>query len=639
MIHELDNELAIEESHFRDTEIFNGYEEYLKYIGIEVEEAEVKSMSAAEIDAAFLTFNEALNSSDDSKGALTVEKVRNNLEDYGAMIDFFMLYPDVLLDMITPVSSSFKLFPFQRVSLRAKMRKRQVFETATRGASKSWSAFASRIITCMLVPGHTSFVSTDVKEQAVSIAKEKVNDDLFVKFPLLANEMKKTRDAAGKLQDPMTGGKGYATYRFTSGSIFDVVGVDSARGKRRHSGLIEEVIEQDQTKINEKILPLMNISRRTRTGAFNPREPFNQQQLFVTSAGFMQTFAYDKMIEIMLNMVFDPDNYMMFAIDYRVPMRHGLIEERTIRDIRTSPSFTADSFEREYGSTWSGNLKGAAISIKALQKTRKKQIAEYKNQASNKEFYVVGADMAKDGSANTAISVIKVIPGQYSFRYVLVNGYTANTSDYEIVSNDIKRTAMKYAADLVVIDTNGVGAGIRDWINKPSIDEGTGETLPGFGIINPPKEISKDILKHRTNNIVFEIKAGGVSANAINQYFFSRIKSGHFHMLISNRDALSRFSTHKEFPYKPLREQQRILQPYQFCDKLEEELLNLDIEDTSLGSGNTYIKLKRRNGGIQKDLFSSVSYAMYGVATQIEHAHYKKKLKKKNSLSDYIMIN
>lgn len=571
---------------------------------------------------------------------LSAERVNNNFENFGKAIDFFMAYPDVFLDIITPADSSMTLFPFQRVSLRAKMRKRQVFETATRGASKSWGAFASRYLTCMFVPRHTSFVVTDVKEQAASIAREKVQDDLWVKYPLLGNEMLPYRLAGGTLRAPVLAGQAYASYRFTTGSKFDVVGVDSARGKRRHSGLIEEVIEQDQTKINEKIIPLMNISRRTAKGKLNPKEPFNAQKIFVTSAGFQGTFAYDKMLETLFYMILYPEDYMMITLDYRVPLDAGLLDAKTIREVRSSPSFDRDSFEREYGSKWSGEVKGAAFSPASVIKTRKIKVADYKARQEESVFYAIGADMAKDGSANTAISVLRVVPGTHSFRYMLVNGFISSSSDYEIVSNEIKSTAMKYDAKLVIIDTNGIGAAIRDWINKPSIDTKTGQHLPGLGIINPPKTSEKDLLKpvDKRLNIVYEIKANGASASAINWFFFSRMKSGSFRMLVSFRDALDRFSKQERFPYLGQARQQKLLKPYQFADMFEAELLNLDIQESNTGTGDSTLRLRRRNNKIQKDLFSSVSYCMYGVHQEIELAYYKKKHNKRSSLSDYVMI-
>lgn len=598
-------------------------------------------VTTTDLDALMLKYSRAVNGEDKTSSIeLTTQKVDENLEKYGMMLDFFMQYPDVFLDVITPKDSALELYPFQRVSLRAKMRKRQTFETATRGASKSWIAFASRYLTCMFVPKHTSFVCTDVKEQAVAIAREKIQDDLWVKYPLLANEMKKYIPIKGaRPETPFKSGKGYASYRFTSGSMFDVVGVDSARGKRRHSGIIEEVIEQNQTKVNEKIIPLMNIDRSSARGFRNPHEPFNQQKIFVTSAGYMGTFAYDKMIETLLMMLIYPDDYFCISLDYRVPMRYGLLNEKTIRETRTSPAFDPGSFEREYNSRWSGEIKGAAISISAIQRTRTVKRADYKARVAEDfgngdSFYVVGADMAKDGSANTAISVIRVVPAASSFRYIVVNGYTASSSDYEVVSAELKKTVIKYNARLLVIDANGIGAAIRDWLNKPGTDPKTGEALPGFGIINPPKSSSKDVIKYRQNNLVYEIKANGSSASDINSFFFSRIKSGAFKMLVSNRQALDTFSQSPNWMAMDLRKQQTSLRPYQFCDKLEQELGNLDLRDT----GDSMMKVIRRNDSIEKDLFSSVSYAMYGTHNHIELRHYKNKHNNGKSKIGYYLM-
>lgn len=605
---------------------------------------QTKTYSSDELDKAIANYSNALNGDmGTNEYIVTAERIDRNFENYGKAIDFFMQYPDVFLDIITPVDSSMTLFPFQRVSLRAKMRKRQTFETATRGASKSWGAFASRYLACMFVPRHTTFVSTDVKEQALSIAKEKIQDDLWVKYPLLANEMIPYKLAGGRMRAPVTSSQNAASYRFSTGARFDVVGVDSARGKRRHSGLIEEVIEQDQVKINEKIIPLMNISRRTALGKLNPNEPFNAQKIFVTSAGYMGTFAYDKMIETLFYMILFPEDYMVIALDYRIPLRHGLLDEKTIREVKASPSFDKDSFEREYGSKWSGEMKGAAFNHSSIVKTRKIKRADYKprkpiSTGYGDEFYVVGADMAKDGSANTAVSVIRVMPGKTGFRYLTVNGYIASSSDYEVVSNELKLTALKYNAKLLVVDTNGIGAAIRDWLNKPSIDRATGRELPGFGIINPPKNSEKDVIKYPTNNIVYEIKANGQSVSDINWFFFSRVKSGAFRMLVPFKTALSDLSKNKSFLELSHRKRQKLLEPYQFCDKLESELLNLDVKEDVNGAGQTGLKLNRRNLNIEKDLFSSVSYAMYGTHLQLEMPHYKKASKKQNKIVDYIMI-
>lgn len=70
--------------------------------------------------------------------------------------------------------------------------------------------------------------------------------------------------------------------------------------------------------------------------------------------------------------------------------------------------------------------------------------------------------MAKDGSAKTAVVIMKVQPKEYFFNYSLVNLFTIDSTDYERISNVIKQTVLNYEAKLLVYDANGIGAAIRD---------------------------------------------------------------------------------------------------------------------------------------------------------------------------------
>jgi hypothetical protein len=148
---------------------------------------------------------------------------------------------------------------------------------------------------------------------------------------------------------------------------------------------------------------------------------------------------------------------------YTLPVMHGLLEEDTIREIITSTSFTRDSFEREYMSIWSGAPRGAAFSSSAIESLRKINRAEYQaRDERGKDFYVLSADMAKDGSAATVVEVFRVSPKEYMFSYKLVNLFRIDSTDYEFVSNVLKENVLLYEAKMLIYDANGIGASIRD---------------------------------------------------------------------------------------------------------------------------------------------------------------------------------
>jgi len=581
-----------------------------------------------------------LNETDSvSDKMLTKERVLRNLQGYGKAINFFLAYPDKLVDLMTPRDSAFELYFVQRVVLRSMSRHRQSFMTFTRSFSKSFLAFLSRYIFAMLVPHHKAFIVSGTKIQAAQIAKEKVVQDLWVKFPLLENEMQKFR-IAGKLQEPYLQGKDYAEFNFTHGGTFDVVGSGSSiRGARRHSGIFEEVIEHDPIEINEHIIPLMNKQRITSHGEINPHEPHGSK-IYVTTAGYQGTFAYEKLIETICYTVIDPDKYIVLGGSYYIPLMVGLLDQQAMVEVLSSPSFQEDSVDREYRSKWSGSPVGAAFTANRIQDLRK--IVRAETKASDKleedEFYVISADMAKDGSANTAVVVMRVQPKEFSFLFKVVNLFEIQSTNYEDVASIIKRTIANFNASLFVYDANGIGAALRDWLNKEQPDAKTGQILPAYGIINPPDNSEKDLRKvSRDMTICYELKASGDVAGHVNKVFFSKVGSGNIRFLIKSNQAIDKLQEYKKFAEASSPIKKRMLRPYFVMDKLEEEMRNLDIIDNADASNPNNIKIKRRDQRIQKDFFSAISYGVFAINQYLELDYYAKKRKKTMKMSDFIM--
>lgn len=157
--------------------------------------------------------------------------------------------------------------------------------------------------------------------------------------------MQKMR-VAGQLRNAFVQGPDYAEFRFSHGGIFDVVG-GTIRGFRRHSGIFEEVIQLDPTFTNEVAIPLLNKPREDIRGKVNPHEPHGSK-IFITTAGFQGTYAYDKQIETLVYAAVNPRKYMVLGGTYDIPVQHGLLEESTIRELISSTTYNRDSFEREF---------------------------------------------------------------------------------------------------------------------------------------------------------------------------------------------------------------------------------------------------------------------------------------------------
>ena len=582
-----------------------------------------------EIDE-YITFLNSSNSKDVK--VLRKERVREKLDLYTNALNTFLVYPDILADIMTPKNSTFSMFFAQRIVLRCMARHRQTFCTFTRAFSKSFLADFFSFVKSMIVPHCNGFVAAATGKQAAQIIKEKFSGDLWIKFPLLKNEMQKRSK-----QIPYIQGEDYAEMRFSNNSRFDVIG-GHPRGGRRNYGVFEEIIEQDPTKVNEELIPLMNSPRTTYLGKINPYE-IQGQKIYITTAGYQGTFAYDKCIETLCYSVLDPDHYACIGGSYVIPLMHGRLEEQTMREIMSSPSFNQDSLEREYISRWSGAQSGAVFSPATITALRKINRAEYKAADDlGEDFYVVTADMAKDGSANTAVIIYRVSPREYMFYYKAINLFTINSTDYEVVANELKKTIALYEARLFVYDANGIGAALRDWLNKPTQDK-DGFPLPGYGIINPPSGAEKDVITYtKDRTICYEIKSGGLEGQRIHKIFISRISNGSIRFLIKTSEALVKFQQNANFLKASTIKKRQKLQPYEYMDQMEKELKNLIIIDTVDNINNT-MKVDRLDKKVQKDFFSAAEYGVYATNIYIEQDYYNRKRKKNFKWSNAVFIS
>lgn len=222
-------------------------------------------------------------------------------------------------------------------------------------------------------------------------------------------------------------------------------------------------------------------------------------------------------------------------------------------------------------------------------------------------FYAVCADMAKDGSAKTAVGIAKVTPKENHFTFKIVNLFEIPSTDYMVIANEFKKTVLAYNAKILIYDANGVGAGVRDWLNKQTTDE-SGMILEGLGIINPPTSATNDLIAYpKDKTICYEIKSGGKLGEQIHFFFFSRMSTGAITFPIKTQEAISLYSKNETFKKMSLARQAMFLAPFKAMDKAEEELKNLDIVNTSDNMTNS-LRIVRRNSAIQKDYFSMFEY-------------------------------
>ena len=111
---------------------------------------------------------------------LRKERVKEKLNLYTNALNTFLVYPDILADIMTPKKSSFSMFFAQRIVLRSMARHRQSYCVFTRAFSKSFLADYYSYIKCMMIPHCNGFVAAATGKQAAEIVKQKFSEAKFL---------------------------------------------------------------------------------------------------------------------------------------------------------------------------------------------------------------------------------------------------------------------------------------------------------------------------------------------------------------------------------------------------------------------------------------------------------------------------
>lgn len=566
------------------------------------------------------------------KVGLSEERVMAIVPVARQYISFWREYPDLFIDFMVRGNSTeikdgeFKFYFYQRIFLRAAMRHQYLYAVFPRAYSKSFLSVMVLMCKCILYPRCKLFVTSGGKEQAAGIIKEKVQEICSL-IPALKNEIDWSRGVTLE-------GKDYCKYVFKNESYFDNIAArESSRGKRRHGGLIEECVGVDGTILSEVIIPTMNVSRMCMDGSTHPEEQLNKSQIYVTTAGWKNTFPYDKLIQLLVWQIVKPEKAMILGGTYRIPVLVKLLDKNFIRDLKMDGTFNESSFDREYESKWSGTVEDAFFNSEVFDRNRILKQPEYESsgRASKSSFYILAADVGRKG-CDTVICVFKCTPQpQGSSIKSLVNIYTLSDEHFEDQAIKLKSLFYKYKAKRIVIDGNGLGIGLVDYMVKSQIDPNTNDVYPDFGVYN---DDNGEYKKYRTINCeqdaLYIIKANAPINTEAHANAQTQLSSGKVKMLIDEKTAKNKLMGTKVGQAMKPEERSDYLKPFTLTSILKEEMMNLREENEGVN-----IILKQANRSIKKDKFSAFEYGLY----YIKYEEDNKKKKKKFSAKDWAFFN
>ena len=563
------------------------------------------------------------------KIGISEDRLRAIIPEARQYIAFWREYPDMFIDFMAGPDGGpqhFKLYFYQRIFLRAAMRHKYIYAVFPRAYSKSFLSMMVLMCRAILYPRCKLFITSGGKEQAAGIVKEKVQE-ICTLIPAFQKEIDWRR---GQTLE----GKDYVKYVFKNGSYFDNIAArESSRGKRRHGGLIEECVGVDGDILSQVIIPTMNISRMCMDGTTQPDETLNKSQIYITTAGYKNTFPYDKLIQLLVWEIVKPQQSIIMGGTYRIPVLMKLLDANFIKDLKMDGTFNESSFDREYESKWSGTVEDAFFNAEIFDRNRILNQPEYEASGRNSKLasYVLAVDVGRKG-CDSVICVFKVTPqSQGGSIKSLVNIYTLSDEHFEDQTIKLKKLYYKYNADRIVIDGNGLGIGLIDYMVKTQIDPETNEIFPDFGVVNDDELFYK---KYKTANTVLDamyiIKANAPLNTEAHAIAKSQLASGKVKFLIDERIAKNKLLAKKKGQTMTPEQRAEELKPFTLTSILKEEMMNLREETEGVN-----IILKQANKSIRKDKFSAFEYGLYYLKLEED----KKKKRKKFDAKDWCFLN
>ena len=278
-------------------------------------------------------------------------------------------------------------------------------------------------------------------------------------------------------------------------------------------------------------------------------------------------------------------------------------------------TFNEATFEREYNSNWAGDVEAAFFSTEVFDRNRIINLPEYSPSGKNtsKTYYLLGIDVGRF-NCTTEIIVIKVMPSLTGVPIKkIVNIYTIDAEHFGQQAIRIKQIFQQYRCKVAVVDANGLGAGLVDFLVTDQVDPQTGEVLYNWGVINDDPDPRTGKRKYKNfetpdtiHNAMYLMRANATLNSEMYSYCQTQMQHGKLKFLIDDNIAKNKLMSQSSGQKMSIEKRNEYLKPFVLTNVLREQLANL----VDKSEGQTII-LKPANAKIKHDKVSALIYGLY----------------------------
>lgn len=560
------------------------------------------------------------------------EKIQEGLDEWTGY------YRENLSEYLVDYYGMTWLEPFQKflVDLINKETYSMIF--ASRGFGKTQLVAATAVGKMSLYPGIIITVAAGKRGQGTNLIR-KIVDEFMPNSPNLRNEIEDFSTSPSN-----------AFVKFKNTSIIRVVTArDSARSERTNWLIADEFV-QITKNILDTVLRKFKAGARTPGFLKNPeykdypREP--NQETYISSASFKHHYSWEKFRGFFKNMI-DEKKYVCLGFPYQLPVSAGYYPEEQIRDEMEESDFNHVAWSIEMETLFFGESNNAFFGYDYIDAARKITVplyplSYYRLLKDKKIFYtskkvgeirLIGMDIAVMGGAKndaTCFTVLRMIPignGRFQREVCYIETLDGGHSKDQAIR--LKELFRDFEADYVVVDTNGVGIGVYDFLTIPLIGE-DGTEYRAWTCINDAA--MADRCKERNAlKVMYSIKASADFNHKAAVFLRDGLKDGTVTLLSHECDNGEIFNRSKQFESLSTEQQLMFQDAYNQTTLLVYEMVNLNFEQ------GTKIRLKEASG-MRKDRYSSLSYVNY-IAKDIEQKFKRPEKKTQRYSSQHICVS
>lgn len=520
---------------------------------------------------------------------------------------------------------------FQKILIYMMMVSTNFMYIASRGSGKTWLTALYCVIRCILFPGTKICVASGYKAQSLEVI-QKINDDFMKNYGWGSSNLR------AEIDDISTSINN-AHVDFRNGSWIKIVSSnDSARHNRANTIVVDEFRMVDLNIINTVLRKFLT-APRSPGYLNNPKYSHlieRNTEMYMSSAWYKSHWSYSKLQAYYANMLDDTKRYFCVGLPYQCAIREGLLSREQVEDEMSEADFDPVSFKMEMGAEWFGDTDGAFFKFDDISPRRKIRnsfypLEIYKNyniktpELITNEKRVLSVDVAllaskkhdNDAAALIINSAIPTEKNEYISNIVYIETHEGYTTDELGIL--VMRLFYQFHCTDLVLDTNGQGIGVYDFIIKPQYDSEYGVTYNAMTCINDDNMAARCKIRN-AEKVIWSIKATADFNNKAAILLRSAFQNGNINLLASEFEAEEFVKKIRGYSKMTSRDQLLLKLPYVQTSLMVNELINLEHEVKG-----TNIRVFERSG-MRKDRFSSLEYNYYIVQQELAL-----KLKPKNT--------